>query len=331
MKKLLHNLPKGFTVPDLPERMIWTGSAIKAFRACPRLFFWKYATRLAPKVKSAPLVIGTAFHDAIGTWYKFPRSLMPMIAARVAGEVREEFKKSAALYNTEDAEALQTALTTFQGMLMGYARIYEHDRKVWRFTPEDIERQFTVDMGDFDFQGSIDLIAREPGKRVLIENKTASNIDESYVDRLALDTQTRGYLFGATKACGLKIDRVIYNVTRKCKLRRRGGEKLDDFNERIALDYAARPDFYFYRETLPLTPGCIEAFELEIRQTHAAFQAMRDRMTNIGDPREWYINDQHCTAYHRTCEFHRLCVDGLDSGNGTLFEQSPTLHRELIV
>lgn len=333
MKRLILGLPTTFTAPALPERIEWTGSAVKTFRSCPRLFFWKYIARLGSKAKPAPLLIGTSFHTAVAHWYKAPRASMEKIAARVIGEASKEYKDNQAWYNVEDIEKMEVALKTFEGMLQGYATNYESDRANWRFGPKDVEVEFKIDMGDFDFRGSIDLIptVRSTGKRAIVENKTASDISESYLDRLSLDTQTRGYLFGATRGLGLKISQVIYNVTRKCKLRRRSGESHQDFTRRIVLDYTARPDFYFYREPLPITQDCIEAFELELRQTHHALMSMIGRMKDPLDPREWYINDNHCTAYHRTCDFHRLCVTGLDAGTGTMFEQHESFHRELSV
>lgn len=330
LPQLLRENPHG--TPHLPERMVWTSSSLRLFRKCKRKFFWKYICGLRPRNKAGSLIIGHAFHAAIGEWYAKPKMDMEAIVAKHAVAAREEAAVSAEFYDQEEAEKLEVTLNTFSGMMLGYARIHGADRKDWKVL--HVEKQFSIDLGDFVFQGKVDLIAeprvpkRGASKCFIAEHKTAKKIGESYIDRLPLDTQCRAYIFGAQRGLGLKPDELLYDVVRKCQLRRKSGETADAFNERICLDYEARPDFYFYREPLKFSQADVAAFELEMRQTHAEYVAIADGPAPF-DPRSWTPNDSTCNEFFRTCEYMQLCTTGLDKGTAGMFTKNETMHEEL--
>ena len=108
-----------------------------------------------------------------------------------------------------------------------------------------IEVPFKVDMGTFDFAGKVDLIMTEGKHQKIVEHKTASKIGDSYMERLPLDTQCRAYIFGSMRGLGINPTEIIYDVVRMCQLRKKANEPIEVFNDRIAIDYAARPDFTF--------------------------------------------------------------------------------------
>ncbi len=333
----------------VPKRMIWTSSSIKMFRKCRRKWFWRYIMRLGPKYRDKNLMIGGAFHNCLGEWYKGKRADMKKIAARYTKQLKDEAERTAAYFDEEELEKLHSAIETFHGMMIGYSQCYEGDRAAWSIDRASIEAEFLLDMGEFDYAGKIDLAAGRPGSkgRFLVEHKTASSIRDSYADRLPLDTQIRGYTVGAVK--GLKIegvDRVLYDVVQKCKLRRKSNETADDFNARVATAYMSEPDKYFYREELTFSKDDLNAFEHEVRQTHQEFkfivgEGMKEPaalkallgMTHADpkDPRTWTPNDGACDDYFRTCEYFGLCTQGLDRGTGTGYEQRDSLHEELSI
>lgn len=330
LKQLIRENP--FDTVIIPERMKWTSSALRQFRKCRRKFFWKYMMRVKPRIKAGSLIIGSAFHEALGEWYKGRGSVMEKIAARHAKAAEATAKVGADLYDSDEYDKLTTTIETLVGMLSGYAGIYADDRAGWELKREHVEVEFVVDCGDFDFGGKIDVLTRKKGGKnwFVVEHKTASKIGGSYMERLPLDTQVRAYIFGADRGVGVKPTEVLYDVVRKCSLRRKSNEAHDDYNQRIALDYQARPDFYFYREPLKFAKDDIAAFEYELHQTHKEYQAIvRGDFGDPRDPRSWTPNDATCNEYFRTCEYFGLCTIGLDRGTAMGFEQDAAMHEEL--
>jgi hypothetical protein len=328
------DIPFDFVRP--PKRMVWTASSMKLFRNCKRKWFWKYILRLRPRYKAAPLIIGSLFHDAVEAWYSRPRSSMAKIAERLVRAAVEESERTAEFYSREEWEKLNAGLATAWGMITGYADIHESDRREWKYDPrKDVEQEFRVDMGDFDFAGKMDMRAGmrlynwRKHRSVLVENKTAKKVDENYLDRLPVDTQIRGYCFGCVRGLGIKTNHVLYNVVRKSNLRRGKNEDPNDFNQRIREDYASRPGFYFHREPLMFGKGDLDAFEYELRQVHAEYTRLIRDCPEIFLPREWAPNDGTCNEFFRTCDFLKLCTDGLDRGTSINYVQIDSMHQEL--
>jgi len=323
-----------FESAEILEPFVWTSSALKTFRRCKRLFYWKYLLRLNRRIRNKNLFIGGLFHEILGQWYRSKHSSMAKVAEKIITPGVNQLEAEAALYDQDDYDDIMTDVHMLTGMLVGYSRVYGVDRLEWDIERKGIEQEFEVNMGDFIYRGKIDLCARRRSKHKvkkasLFEHKTASRIDESYIDRLSLDTQVRGYVFGAIHGLGIPVDEVIYDVVKKCKLRRKGDETLKQYYERIAEDYEMRPGFYFYREALKFDKSDIDAFEYEVRQTHREFRLLVADMANPLDPREWGINDAACREFFRLCEFHSCCTECVDARTGLLFEQRDSLHQEL--
>jgi len=116
---------------------------------------------------------------------------------------------------------------------------------------------------------------------------------------------------------------------RKCQLRKKSGESAFAFDERIKLDYGARPNFYFYREELIVEKSDIEAFELELNQVNAEYQAIINGPIDPHNPRAWMPNDQACNEYFSSCAYLPLDTSGTDLGTKLMFTQRDDLHPEL--
>ncbi len=332
LKPLLLKNPYGITIP---ERMVWTQSALRLYRNCKRRFCWKYLFRLDPKYTSHFLILGTAFHECLGEWYKGKHSQMDAIALKRVQLLQKEAQEQHEFYGEDEWLKLQAAIAMFQGMMAGYSQMYAADRNNWVIDRNMIERQFMVNCGEFDYSGKIDLSARlkqrkKAQPKFIVEHKTASDINEAYINRIALDTQCRAYVWGSIHGCGEDIRTVVYDVVRKSKLRLKQKETATEFCERISDDYLSRPGFYFYREPLIVSKSDLDAFEFEMRQTHKDYELWcSGEFGDPLDPRTWGINDDYCTAYHRTCEYFQLCAGSLDRGTATFYDQRETLHREL--
>jgi hypothetical protein len=252
---------------------------------------------------------------------------MQAIAMRYTEGLKKELMSAGDYYDQEDLDKFETMVNTFMGMMIGYELKYAGDRKSWIIEKPSIEQHFKIDMGEFDFAGKIDLIAyrpQNPNNRFLCEHKTAVTIRSGYIDRLPLDTQIRGYVYGALHGPKYKINEVLYDIVRKCRLRRKTNETIDGFNDRVAVVYASDPS-YFYREELRFSRSDLDLFQHELHQTHREFKHLMKEI----DPRAWSPNDGACDDYFRQCEFMKLCTIGLDKGTGMVFDQSDKMHDEL--
>lgn len=320
-----------FEPPELPKKMIWTSSSLKLFRKCKRKFFWKHIMRLHSKSTSPALIIGSAFHEALGEWYRGRRSNMKKIAARHQQTCIDEIETQSNYYDANDLDKLTHGAYALMGMLLAYGELYQHERNEWTIDRKNIERRFTLDMGDFDLSGKLDLHMSHGKKRkkdVIVEHKTASSITEGYMDRLPLDTQVRCYVYGSIHAFGLKPNYVLYDVVKKTKLKRKANESSEDYNERIKIDYMSRPDFYFMRDELKFNKSDLDCFVHDVRQTHAEYmQIINER--DWRDPRSWVPTDTTCYDFFKKCENMQLCTIGLDRGTAILYDQIDDLHVEL--
>ena len=316
--------------PVMPERMMWTTSATKQWRACKRKFFWKYVYGLRTHSKGAPLMIGSAFHEAVEEWYRHQRRNMRAIAKKHFTRLERAAEEQMGMREQKQQDKLLADLFAVRGMLEGYGEVYREDRLQWKYTQKMIEAQFVIDCGDYDFAGKIDMIRNlTPKTHQIIEHKTASTITSNYIERLPLDTQIRAYIWGA-QSLGMNPKSVLYDVVRKCKLRGKANESITEFTQRIRNDYIERKDFYFYREELRFSQGDIEALRFEVEQCHREFtDALRHG--EFDDPRTYLPNDGACTLYNSTCEYMMLCTVGLDLGTAAAYYQELKQHEELDV
>ena len=323
LKQIIREWPYEHPVA-LPERVRWSQSSLTLFRKCKRKYFWRYIAGIRPRYESrTALLIGGAFHDTVAQWYRGKKSKMRVIAPRYIEPIQTVLEVEGEHYDQNALDKLSQQIATFTGMMMGYEDCYHEDRTNWVIKRKHIELGFFVDCGNFDFVGYIDLLARHSfadRAPFLVEHKTASRIESSYIDRLPLDTQTRSYIFGAIHGHNIKPAHVVYDIVRKSKLRRKANETQEEMNQRIADDYMCRPSFYFFREDLKFKQSDIDAFEFDMHQTHKEYTLYANgHFGDPLDPKTWTPNDSVCYEFFSTCPFMKPCLEGIDGSTPLLF------------
>jgi len=320
--------------PFLPPRIVtpmkWSYSTLKLFRKCKRKHYWTKIFRLIPRREAAPLVISNVVHEGLAKWYSSTRASMKRIARTVVKTTKKRIEAQHQFYNQDDYDEMMILLSTVEGMLIGYSRVYSDDKKIWEFNKNDVEAWFNVDRGDYEWRGKIDLLLCKGKTQLVMDHKVISNINSSFIDKLPLDGQLRGYIVGARDDLNRLPKRVIYNLIKKCKLRKKSGETTKDFTKRIREDYENRPDFYYSRESLTFDKGDIEAFLRDLDITHEEYswyinQKVRDPLK----PESWPCTDTTCDEYFRNCPFQPLCLEGLNKGTARLYTQyNPELKKK---
>lgn len=317
-----------FKVPDPPKRMTWTQSSLKQFKKCKRKWFWKYFMGMRTRRLAGALIVGSAFHNALGEWYRGKKSVMAKIAATHQTKAEDKLMNGEVdHFNQDDFDKSSYQISTLTGMLTGYSRIYQHERDQWKIHRKYIEHKFAHDMGSYDFLGMIDLYAEDRRGGFVVEHKTASRIEDSYVQRLPMDTQVRSYIYSA-KRLKLEPTEVIYDVVMKTKIRRKSNETADKFNSRIGLEYRSQPNKYFFRERLKFSPKDLDSFVYEMDTVHKEYSRLIDS-PDFRNPYTWITNDAMCDEYFRICEYHELCLVGLDKGTALMYRQDENMHPEL--
>lgn len=324
-KELLIEWPYGKDgPPTIPERMIWSSSAVKTWRTCKRQFFWFYIMGLSPNKPAPALEVGTLTHDILELFYEGNHTIEELNneAQERAELIVDKFDDHAEFFDNDELQKAMLSVQTAPGMIAGYLSFYKQD--LVDFTKRKAESFYHLDMGEYDFTGKMDMVMSLRGSKskgsVLFETKTAGMVNELYFQRLALDTQLRCYWM-ACQELGFQPTKVIYNVIKKCKLRRKSNETWPEFTQRIIADYDNDPAKYFIRQEFVIEDDEIEALQQELDDVHWEYMSLIESGADVADPRTWGINDQSCNAYFRLCDYHELCTTGLDKGTGLQFKQ----------
>ena len=152
---------------------------------------------------------------------------------------------------------------------------------------------------DFMLAGKVDGICSRDGETWLVEYKTASNISQQYISRLALDGQVTTYIYAMQRVLGRPIAGVIYRVIRKPSIRRGQGETAEQYCSRLEAEYQNRPEFYYVEQLLYRNPDDIRAFEQELWDITQ--RMLWDRQQGI-----CLHNTARCTDYG-SCDYMPIC------------------------
>lgn len=154
----------------------------------------------------------------------------------------------------------------------------------------------------------------------LFETKTKSRMNEgNLVEILPYELQVNLYTVALAHLDQRPPGRVLYNIIRRPGLRQRKDESQEQFIQRIADDVQLRPDWYFTRMEMKVTPADIHRFQMELADL-------------VGDFLEWwygyqghYRNSGHCENKYGTCWALNICGS---NNYDTVFKRT-TVFREL--
>jgi hypothetical protein len=329
-----------------PDRDVLTYSALNTFRNCPRKYKHRYLDFLRPREKPNALSFGSVIHGAIELWYRSAAD--PNRLWTVLDFVDQQFPEHIGDDQQRAAWHLARAIIT------GYAARYATEE----FEVVEIEKPFTGEIRNpdtgrqsqtFVMAGKADAIVQRQDGMYLLEHKTASTIDASYLDKLWTDTQIALYSF-YLRQLGYPIVGVIYNVLLKTRLQQRAGETEAEFEARRAelaaknksgkstakrqlpesdeefqarlAEWYARPEA-FHREHIYLSEDRLAMLQDEVWEITQQYLDARRRG-------KWLLNTSNCFSYQRPCEYLAFCQSGFNPNvSENLFEIVPP-HEELV-
>lgn len=185
-------------------------SETQCFKTCRKMHEWQYIKGIRPKDKAEALFFGSAIHSALEMLYKD----MPLEAALSALDELDDVNRA-----------------------KGRALIKKYHEK-YMTMPVDVvavENWVRHQFGNQEFVGRIDAIIEQDGRRWIVEHKTATSVDDAYMERVKIDTQSMLYVLAAEEEFG-DIEGVIYDILIKPAIRLKKSESVEEFEARCMAD-----------------------------------------------------------------------------------------------
>ena len=333
------------SIADSSTRRVLTFSALNTFRNCPRKYKHRYVDCLRPRERAEALSFGGAVHSAIELWYRSTgqSNLLQLVLEYLDGQYPDRLH--------DDQQRSQWHLA--RAMFTGYAGRYEQED----FEIVEVEKEFVGEIRNpdtgrlsqtFKIAGKADGIVKCHDGMYLLEHKTASNVDASYLDKLWTDTQIALYSH-YLRELGYPIVGVIYNVLLKSRLKQSAGETQAEYEIRHAelaaknksgkstakrqmpetdeafqvrlADWYARPEA-FHREYIYLSEERLAMLQDEVWEITKQYLDAQRRG-------KWLLNTSNCFSYQRPCEYLPYCQSGFNSNVADNLYEIALPHEEL--
>ena len=316
------------TQMEANDKTLLTYSALNTFRNCPRKYKNRYLDNLRPRERAEALSFGSVIHTAIELWYRSSNTESRL--RDVLAYIDEAFENRV----VDSNQMVQWHLAT--AMIRGYAERYATEE----FEIVDVEKEFVGEIRNpdtgrqsqtFRIAGKVDGIVRCHDGLYLLEHKTASTVDASYLDKLWTDTQIALYCY-YLRELGYPIVGVIYNVLLKSRLKQGKGETQEEYEVRHAelaaknksgkstakrqmpetddefqsrlTEWYSRPDA-FHREFIYLSEDRLAMLQDEVWEITQQYLDARRRG-------KWLLNTSNCFSYQRPCEYLAYCQSGFN-------------------
>lgn len=271
-------------------------SQTSVLNTCKRKFKYQYVDNLEPKTFNFSLSTGKIFHECIAHLYN-TGDLSETF--KLLNEISEKIDTSA--FTQDDFNQHEKDLVMIQGMLQGaydifYLRDQEKNVKILEVEAEYIEQISE----SYEFHLIIDLLLEIDGKVCLIEYKTASQLGDTYFNRLKIDFQTRNYAALLNKKHNKKIEKIIYRIIKKPGIRIKQNETVSQYLDRLKEEFYSKPNSYFIEQEFSFTKEDSEKAFLNLEQN-----AQTHYWTN--EYKIYPMNTSMCGIIN--CPFIHLCID----------------------
>lgn len=296
LKKTVSNI-KEFVFESL------TNSSRSCFLNCRKKFYWTYIRRLTPIKPSVPLLVGSLFHNGLELFYKNKLNI---------DDYREEVQKAldAQMINIktdEESSRLWQQEAIVMGMLIGYVKRYKkQDKEKWNIIAPETEFSFKIPESRLLFSGKRDLLVSTKNKEtVLVEHKTTSKLDASYLSKLPLDNQILCYAYSVLVETKKLPKNIVYNVVQKIGIKQKQNETLQQYYDRVVDEYTNNIQTLFFRELIPVNKSDVMSAADELHK----FAREIERAIDEGF---FYMNTTQCTMYGM-CPYMPLCTKQKDA------------------
>jgi len=257
-----------------------TYSSLSTYLLCQQKYYWQEVLQIEPDVPIfRPLFFGRVIHDCLEIWHQ--NRNIDIALTRLGKHYQGQ----------EEAER-----TLAEVMIRSYANKYKQED----FIIIEAEKKFDMPFGDpdnsrrkkFRLGGRRDMVIDTGMDTLLMEHKTAAQVDGNYIDRLQTDFQIALYSSTYHKV----LSGCLYNILIKPRIKH--GDNLDTYRERLEDIYATKN--MFQRVNVWWTDN---DYLVTKRQTYLLFKAIQQsRKSGI-----FLRNTSQCFYYQRKCMYHELC------------------------
>ena len=298
-----------------------TQSMITAFLNC-RMKFLLVANRWTSDSKQKTTSFGSMFHDMLDKTYTLWIEDNRIVSSEELSLWLDEYIEEAAVksYDKVSRADLETQATLCQVIIEEYLIFYEEDFEEKRFAWAERTFDFVDEYG-IRRRGKIDgkYYSNKNGKPWLMEHKTKSRITEdTLMLKLSFDFQNLFYIEAEEHDTGEKIQGMLYNVIRNPGHKRKGGESLYQYGERIREDIKKRPEHFFKRYEVPYTNKDKLRFKIELGH-------LLKEIKNLVSGKSFPYKNQSSCITSWSCSFLQAC----SSGTLNSYKQKETLFTEL--
>lgn len=266
---------------------------------CPRRYLLRYGIGLKIREKSGALQVGEAFATGGEIMYK-RKSLKRGIAVAKAVYNRH---RDTALFDDKDWQDYETNIGFLEVGLESYHREF-----YWDDIHNKISTEVKMDGLDiipgYKYMCINDKMVIDDAERWIIEDKTKSQFGEKDVLELDMNGQVLGNILTTQKNLNEKVNRVKYRVTKKPGIRRKLGESLQAFIERLKEGYKLgknHPKGKIMEVPLIIPQDRVDDFEESLRKRIQVFDHIKKRGA-------FYANHSQCQNKYGNCEFMDICT-----------------------
>ena len=327
-----------YTLPVL------SNSAIGTYRACNRLYEYKYIKLRRPRRASEALRFGSFFHCGLNAWWSCTGDASEKLAKAV------EAMRARAEANPEDSNPFD--LVKAEELILGYTARWGEAG----YETICVEKEFRMPLVNpasgaastrFQLAGAIDVVARLGDRIIHVEHKTTSSDISPGTDYWrkvsALDPQVSTYQ-AALRSLGLEAAETLYDVVRKVSLipkratpeesrrytkagkldarQRETDEDPEEFRIRVREHIAEDPTRYFARGPIVRLERDEKEHARDVWQTAAQIRLAENGGTF---PR----NPGACERFHRLCEYFDVCSGNASIDDDSRFRTAERAHEEL--
>lgn len=260
-------------------------SETQCFKTCRKMHDWQYKRGLRPIDKAEALFFGTAIHSALELIYR-------------------DFPLDVALAALDELDDVNRAKA--RAMITRYHERYFVDEDAPAVV--DVEKWLKCSFGPHEYIGRADAIIEREDGLWIVEHKTAASVDDGYMQRVKIDTQSMLYVIAAQIEYGRPVAGVIYDVLVKPAIRLKKTEAIEDFEARCLEDVGAED---FVRVEMRFD-------EDDLTEAECEFIVCCQDMAGCDIP---YKNTGACNAIGRQCPFLCLCCEKDECARAKLIEE----------
>lgn len=277
--------------------MIITYTSMDTFKTCRQKFKLRYLDNIVPKESTAALQFGTAMHDLLADIF----NTIQVAPNETKEELSSRITKMADLLELPDIDVAK-----LKGLIIGYINAwFDKDKETYEVI--DVEKEFCVERPFWgcNLIGKVDGILRRKsdGKIYILEHKTASIINDAFIEQKDIDAQTMFYAIAIQEVLQEPIAGAIHDILQKQQIRQKKSETNEEFCQRLIADVT---DDNFTRIEVEFNKCDLDAFE---KQLYFATQDMIECECNN---EKCYRCTGACLNKFGACEYLKLCRGKLD-------------------